>query len=114
MEVHSSESEGRRNQGGTRDIRAADHTVAHLLRVKRFAIKDQLGVKLSRAPTVEHRPNGGLSRVQQGGDGAEIRCQRDNCAHIQITIGPTIQAMTHTTRVRIRLNDPCTNLQHIQ
>ena len=43
MEVHSPKSESRRNQRGTRYIRAGDDTVGHLLRVERLTIEDQLG-----------------------------------------------------------------------
>jgi hypothetical protein len=73
-----------------------------------LAIERQFGIEFSWTPTVQHRPYVCLIDVQQIGEWAEIGSERCNSADIQIAIGPTIEAATHTTSAGVRLDRTCT------
>src|SRR5262245_2622710 len=44
-------------QSCARNVRARDNTVRDLLRVRCFAVEEQLSIELARAPAVEHSAN---------------------------------------------------------
>src|SRR3954467_3650592 len=52
VKVNASETEGRRNQRCTRNIRSGDSTIRDLLRIKCLAVHKKLGVEFPRPPTV--------------------------------------------------------------
>src|SRR5215211_5449058 len=84
MKVHANQSKRRRDQRGRR----------FTVRTKSLAVKKQFSVKLSRSPTLQHRSHRRLVDAEQGRNRLQVRTQRDNRTHVQIAIGPTVEALT--------------------
>src|ERR1051326_4351083 len=109
MQVHSAQTERRRDQRGTRYVRPSRCAVGDLLSVEGLPVQDQFGIELARPPTVEYHSHVvlrdvWLRYVQKIDERREIRSERYDRAHVQIAIGPAIQATTHAARAGIRNN----------
>src|SRR5215471_20488270 len=92
-------------QSGSRNIRVRDHAVGSLLRVRGFAVEEQLRVELTRAPTFEHFTNviHGDTRIlggkfQQLDKGLQVRRRGNDGAQIEITIRQAIDPLAYPGR----------------
>ena len=86
VQVHSGEPKSRW------DERRAGLTV----RPKRLSVHEQLGVELSRTPAVQHVTHRRLVGLEQTCDRAQVGRERDDCADIQVSIRPPVEAVPNT------------------
>ena len=68
------------------------------VRPERLAVEEQLRVELARPPAVQHGAHGRLIGLQQIGDDAQIRRERDDRADVQIAIGPAVEPAADARR----------------
>src|SRR6516164_10906880 len=83
MQVHSRFAEGGRNDSGR----------GFAVGSKSFAVYKQLGIEMTGAPAVQHATHRGFIRTEKVSHGLQRRRKRDDGTHIQITVGPTVQAV---------------------
>ena len=83
MQVHPRKAEGRRNESGR----------GFSVGAKSFAVHKQLGVEMTGAPAVQGPTQRGFIRTEKVSYGLQSRRKRYGRTHIQITVGPTVQAV---------------------
>src|SRR5262249_16626286 len=80
--VEARQPEGVWNQRRARDIRASDNAIRDLLRIERFAIQKDLGIKFSWSPTAEHCSQRRYTNAKKVGHWLEVGGGRRNAANI--------------------------------
>jgi len=88
MQIDPGEAERGRNQDRGRSS----------IRPKGLAVQRQFRVKMRGSPTLKDRPYGCLIHAQQVGERFEIRGQRYDRAHIEVTIRPAIETVSNARR----------------
>ena len=68
---------------------------------ERLAVEDQLGVELPRAPALQHVTDLGILEVQQAGERAQVRRQRDDRADVEVAVGPAVPPATDPRGQRV-------------
>jgi hypothetical protein len=61
----------------------------------------QFGIKASRTPAVEHLFHRGGVDAELIGKRLEIRSERNDCAHVQVSVGPAVQALSNARCQRV-------------
>jgi hypothetical protein len=83
MQVHSREAEGGWNESGR----------GFAIGAKSFAVHKQLGIEMTGAPAVQNPTYRGFIRAKKFSYRLQSRRKRYDRTHIQITVGPTVQAV---------------------
>jgi hypothetical protein len=84
VQVHSGETEGRRDERGR----------GLSVRPEPFPVQEDLGVELARSPPEEHLAQRVLRHAEESRHRREIGRQVDDGPHVQVLVGPAVQAMT--------------------
>src|SRR5215216_1247424 len=101
MEIHSGKPERWRNQRGTGHVRTRHNTIRNLLGIERLAVQHQLRVEFSRPPTAQHLAHGVLIYTKKVCKWAEIGRERYDCADVEVSVCPAIQAIAYTRSQRV-------------
>src|SRR3569833_411993 len=91
MQVDSRQSERRWNESRCR----------FAIRTKALAVEEQLGVEFSGTPSGQHLAHAVLVYPEKTCDGAQVGSETDNCADIEIAVGPAIQPVSDARRERV-------------